>query len=48
MRSNDATAARLKEMLLTQPLRGFLRSRETASGPDFTLKEGIILARKPN
>jgi hypothetical protein len=47
MRSSEATATRLKEMLRDQPLRDFLKPRETASGPDFTLKEGIILARKP-
>jgi ubiquinone/menaquinone biosynthesis C-methylase UbiE len=47
MRSSEATTARLKEMLRDQPLRDFLKPRETASGPDFTLKEGIILARKP-
>jgi ubiquinone/menaquinone biosynthesis C-methylase UbiE len=47
MRSSEATAARLKEMLRDQPLRDFLKPHDTASGPDFTLKEGIILARKP-
>lgn len=47
MRSSEATTARLKEMLREEPLRDFLKPRETASGPDFTLKEGIILARKP-
>ncbi len=47
MRSSEATAARLKEMLRDEPLRDFLKPRDTASGPDFTLKEGIILARKP-
>jgi ubiquinone/menaquinone biosynthesis C-methylase UbiE len=47
MRSSEATAARLREILREEPLRDFLKPRETASGPDFTLKEGIILARKP-
>jgi ubiquinone/menaquinone biosynthesis C-methylase UbiE len=47
MRSSGATTARLKEMLRDEPLRDFMKPRETASGPDFTLKEGIILARKP-
>ncbi|HSB59849.1 MAG TPA: methyltransferase domain-containing protein [Methyloceanibacter sp.] len=47
MRSSEATTARLKEMLREEPLRDFLKPRETASGPDFTLKEGFILARKP-
>ena len=46
MRSNSATTARLKEMLLAEPLRGFVASRDTGSGPNFTLKEGIVLGRK--
>jgi hypothetical protein len=47
MRSYEATSTRFKEMLLAEPLRGFLRTRDAGSGPDFTLKEGIILAHKP-
>ena len=47
MRSSEATTARLTEMLRDEPLRSFLKPRETESGPDFTLTEGIILARKP-
>ena len=47
MRSSEATTARLTEMLRDEPLRSFLKPRETASGPDFTLTEGIILGRKP-
>jgi ubiquinone/menaquinone biosynthesis C-methylase UbiE len=47
MRSSEATTARLKEMLREEPLSDFLKPRETALGPDFTLKEGIILGRKP-
>ena len=47
MRSGGATIARLKEMLREQPLSSFLKPRETSSGPDFTLKEGIILGCKP-
>jgi ubiquinone/menaquinone biosynthesis C-methylase UbiE len=47
MRSDAATKARLKEMLRNEPLRGFLNCRETAEGPDFTLTEGLLLARKP-
>jgi ubiquinone/menaquinone biosynthesis C-methylase UbiE len=47
MRSSEATTARLKEMLREEPLRFFLKPRETASGPDFTLTEGIIFGRKP-
>ena len=47
MRSSEAAAARLTDMLRDEPLRSFLRPRETASGPDFTLTEGIVLGRKP-
>ena len=47
MRSGETTTVRLKEMLRDEPLRSFLKPRDTASGPDFTLKEGIILGRKP-
>jgi len=46
MRSDAATTARLKEMLLAEPLRSFVASRDTGSGPNFTLKEGIILGHK--
>jgi ubiquinone/menaquinone biosynthesis C-methylase UbiE len=46
MRSNKHTTARLKEMLLAEPLRSFVASRDTGSGPNFTLKEGIILGHK--
>jgi ubiquinone/menaquinone biosynthesis C-methylase UbiE len=47
MRASSAKRTRLKEMLLTEPLRGFVASRDTGSGLVFTLKEGIILGRKP-
>ena len=47
MRSNTATIARLNAMLHEQPVRGFLRPRETDAGIEFTLKEGIVVARKP-
>jgi hypothetical protein len=47
MRSGDATIVRLKEMLLAGPLLGFLSARETPSGLNFTLKEGVIIAQKP-
>jgi ubiquinone/menaquinone biosynthesis C-methylase UbiE len=47
MRCDEATTARLKDMLREEPLRVFLKPRETPSGLAFTLKEGIILARKP-
>jgi ubiquinone/menaquinone biosynthesis C-methylase UbiE len=47
MRSSEATTARLKEILREEPLRSFLKPREAASGPDFTLTEGILLGRKP-
>ncbi len=47
MRCADATAARLAEMLDTDPLKALLRPRETADGLTFSLREGIVLARKP-
>lgn len=47
MRSNAATVARLNAMLHEQPVHGFLRPRETDAGIEFTLKEGIVVARKP-
>jgi ubiquinone/menaquinone biosynthesis C-methylase UbiE len=47
MRSSKLTTARLKEMLLAEPLRSFVASRDTGAGPNFTLKEGIILGHKP-
>jgi hypothetical protein len=47
MRSNTHTTARLKEMLLTEPLRSFVASRDTGSGLAFTLKEGMVTGKKP-
>jgi SAM-dependent methyltransferase len=47
MRCTTATVARLKEMLASDPLQGFLRPRETEDGFTFTLREAIVLARKP-
>ncbi len=47
MRSNAATIARLNAMLHEQPLHGVLRPRETDAGIEFTLKEGVMVARKP-
>ncbi len=47
MRCDEATVARLEDMLREEPLRDLLKPRETPSGPNFTLKEGIILGRKP-
>jgi hypothetical protein len=47
MRSSDATTARLKEMLRDQPLRDFLKPHDTGSEIVFTLKEGIIIGKKP-
>ena len=46
MRSNTPTTARLTEMLLTEPLRSFVVSRDTGSGLAFTLKEGIFTGKK--
>lgn len=48
MRCTDATVTRLKEMLESEPLRELLRPRETADGLTFTLREAIVLARKPS
>ena len=47
MRSSDATVTRLTAMLLAEPLLGFLSARETPSGLNFTLKEGVIITQKP-
>lgn len=47
MRCTTATVSRLKEMLASEPLREFLRPRETEDGFTFTLREAIVLARKP-
>ena len=47
MRSSDATTARLKEMLRDQPLGDFLKPHDTGSEIVFTLKEGIIIGKKP-
>jgi ubiquinone/menaquinone biosynthesis C-methylase UbiE len=46
MRASNAKRARLKEMLLAEPLGTFMSAQDTALGPDFTLKEGIVLGRK--
>jgi ubiquinone/menaquinone biosynthesis C-methylase UbiE len=47
MRCTAATVARLKDMLQQEPLRSFLRPRDTEDGLTFTLREAIIVARKP-
>jgi ubiquinone/menaquinone biosynthesis C-methylase UbiE len=47
MRCTPATVARLNEMLTEEPLRSFLRPRERADRMAFTLREAIIIARKP-
>jgi hypothetical protein len=47
MRCSETTVARLRAMLASEPLHGFLRPRETGNGLVFTLQEGIILAGKP-
>jgi SAM-dependent methyltransferase len=46
MRCTPATVARLKEMLTEEPLRSFLRPRETADGMTFTLREAIVISTK--
>ncbi len=47
MRCDAPTVARLKAMLEEEPLRAFLRPRESDAGLVFTLQEAIILSRKP-
>jgi SAM-dependent methyltransferase len=47
MRCTAPVVARLSEMLQGEPLRAFLRPRETDDGLTFTLREAILLARKP-
>lgn len=47
MRCTPATVARLREMLTEEPLRSFLRPRETTDGMTFTLREAIVIATKP-
>ena len=47
MRCTEATVARLREMLEAEPLRSYLRPRETEDGLTFTLREAIVLAEKP-
>jgi hypothetical protein len=47
MRCDGATVARLKALLGEEPLRSYLRPRETDGGLAFTLQEAIIAARKP-
>jgi ubiquinone/menaquinone biosynthesis C-methylase UbiE len=47
MRCSGPTVARLKEMLHEEPLRSYLRPRETDDGLAFTLREAILVAQKP-
>ncbi len=47
MRCAPATVARLREQLEAEPLRGLLRPREDGDGLVFSLREAIVLARKP-
>jgi ubiquinone/menaquinone biosynthesis C-methylase UbiE len=46
MRCTPATTARLKDMLQAEPLRSYLRPRETEDGFTFTLREAIVVAQK--
>jgi ubiquinone/menaquinone biosynthesis C-methylase UbiE len=46
MRCDEATVARLRALLDDEPLRQFLKPRETGTGTVFTLQEGIVIARK--
>jgi ubiquinone/menaquinone biosynthesis C-methylase UbiE len=47
MRCDASTVARLKALLAEEPLRSYLRPRESDAGLAFTLQEAIIVARKP-
>ena len=47
MRCAPDTITRLKDMLHAEPLRALLRPRETEDGLTFTLREAIVLAKKP-
>jgi len=46
MRCTEATVVRLKQMLESEPLRAFLRPRETEVGLTFSLREAILIAHK--
>lgn len=46
IRCSAATVTRLKDMLETEPLRVYLRPRETHDGLTFSLREAIIVAQK--
>ena len=47
MRCDAPTVTRLEALLGTEPLRSFLRPRDSDNGRIFTLQEAIIVARKP-
>ncbi|WP_244500262.1 hypothetical protein [Methyloceanibacter superfactus] len=47
MRCTPTTIARLKDLLQQEPLRAYLRPRETEDGLTFTLREAILTAAKP-
>ena len=47
MRCDAPTIAQLRTLLHDQPLRDFLKPRETEAGTVFTLPEGIVIVRKP-
>jgi hypothetical protein len=47
MRCGEPTRGRLAALLEEEPLRSFLRPRETDNGAVFTLREAIIVAHKP-
>jgi ubiquinone/menaquinone biosynthesis C-methylase UbiE len=47
MRCVPSTIVRLKEMLEARPLRALLRPRASEDGIIFTLREAIIVAKKP-
>ena len=47
MRCDAPTVTRLEALLGAEPLRSFLRPRDSDNGRVFTLQEAIIVARKP-
>lgn len=47
MRCSEPTVARLRDLLNAEPLKSFLRPCLGEQGPVFTLREGVIVARKP-
>jgi len=47
MRCKPQTVGRLRGMLEEEPLKSFLKPEETSDGLSFSLREAIVIARKP-